>query len=240
MAEQQIQYSADKATAYRELVAEIGSVVAGETSRTARYATTVSLLKAAFGERFFWCGFYEVDPGKSRELVVGPYQGTLGCLRIPFGKGVCGACAASGETVIVPDPADRVGCTVRLFILKAESDPIWGWIIVRVALIAAPLGETMRADLATALSFKPTHLSVYHLTLEPNTVFAKFPPQLPDDDAAADMQALVEQTLADAGQAAPAGTEVTLAAVDEALLDEIFAPLAADQEWTPLTIRNRA
>lgn len=103
MAEQQIQYSADKATAYRELVAEIGSVVAGETSRTARYATTVSLLKAAFGERFFWCGFYEVDPGKSRELVVGPYQGTLGCLRIPFAKGVCGACAASGETIIVPD-----------------------------------------------------------------------------------------------------------------------------------------
>ena len=103
MAEQQIQYSADKATAYRELVAEVGSVVAGETSRTARYATTVSLLKAAFGERFFWCGFYEVDPAKSRELVVGPYQGTLGCLRIPFAKGVCGACAASGETIIVPD-----------------------------------------------------------------------------------------------------------------------------------------
>ena len=103
MAEQQIQYSADKATAYRELVAEIGSVVAGETSRTARYATAVSLLKAAFGERFFWCGFYEVDPLKQRELVVGPYQGTLGCLRIPFGKGVCGACASTRETIIVPD-----------------------------------------------------------------------------------------------------------------------------------------
>jgi GAF domain-containing protein len=103
LAEQQIQYSPDKATAYRELVAEIASVVAGETSRTARYATTVSLLKAAFGERFFWCGFYEVDPLKSGELVVGPYQGTLGCLRIPFGKGVCGACAATGETIIVPD-----------------------------------------------------------------------------------------------------------------------------------------
>ncbi len=103
MAEQQIQYSADKATAYRELVAEIGSVVAGETSRTARYATAVSLLKAAFGERFFWCGFYEVDPLKQRELVVGPYQGTLGCLRIPFDKGVCGACASTRETIVVAD-----------------------------------------------------------------------------------------------------------------------------------------
>ena len=59
--------------------------------------------------------------------------------------------------------------------------------------------DELQADLATALSFEPTHLSVYHLTLEPNTVFAKFPPQLPDDDDAADMQALVEQTLAGAG-----------------------------------------
>lgn len=103
MVEQRIEYSADKATAYAQLAGEIASVVAGETSRTARYATTVSLLKAAFGERFFWCGFYEVDPLKQRELVVGPYQGTLGCLRIPFAKGVCGACATAGETIIVPD-----------------------------------------------------------------------------------------------------------------------------------------
>lgn len=103
MAEQRIEYSADKALAYGQLADEIASVVAGETSRTARYATTVSLLKAAFGERFFWCGFYEVDPRKERELVVGPYQGTLGCLRIPFSKGVCGACATARETIIVPD-----------------------------------------------------------------------------------------------------------------------------------------
>ena len=53
---------------------------------------------AAFGERFFWCGFYEADPRKPGELVVGPYQGTLGCLRIPFSKGVCGACAISVAT----------------------------------------------------------------------------------------------------------------------------------------------
>lgn len=103
MVEQRIEYSADKATAYAQLAGEIALVVAGETSRTARYATTVSLLKAAFGERFFWCGFYEVDPLKQRELVVGPYQGTLGCLRIPFAKGVCGACATAGKTIIVPD-----------------------------------------------------------------------------------------------------------------------------------------
>ncbi|HEX5005460.1 MAG TPA: GAF domain-containing protein [Hyphomonadaceae bacterium] len=109
MAEQQVSYPSEKAAAYRQLAGEIAAVVAGETSRTARYATTVSLLKAAFGDRFFWCGFYEVDPLKREELVVGPYQGTLGCLRIAFGKGVCGATAARRQTIIVPDVHDFPG-----------------------------------------------------------------------------------------------------------------------------------
>jgi oxygen-independent coproporphyrinogen-3 oxidase len=69
-------------------------------------------------------------------------------------------------------------------------------------LMYALPGQTpaqLEADLACALSFAPPHLSVYHLTLEPNTVFAKYPPVLPDDDTAADMQAAVESTLAGAG-----------------------------------------
>jgi putative oxygen-independent coproporphyrinogen III oxidase len=56
-----------------------------------------------------------------------------------------------------------------------------------------------RQDLETAISLGPTHLSAYHLTLEPNTPFAASPPPLPDDDAAADMQLMVEETLAGAG-----------------------------------------
>ena len=92
-----------KAAQYEELKAEILSVVAGETSIIARYATAACLLAQAFGPRFFWTGFYLVDPDKPQELVVGPYQGTLGCLRIPFGKGVCGAAAADRLTQLVPD-----------------------------------------------------------------------------------------------------------------------------------------
>ncbi len=108
MAEQRRTYTSDgspsgRSALYRELAADVASVVSGETSRTARYASAVSMLVEAFGPRFFWCGLYEVDPLKPRELVVGPYQGTLGCLRIPFGKGVCGACADGRETIIVPD-----------------------------------------------------------------------------------------------------------------------------------------
>lgn len=93
----------DKAEVYRQLKEEIDSVVAGETSDTARYASAACLLAQAFKPRFFWTGFYLVDPLKPQELVVGPYQGTLGCLRIPFGKGVCGHVASTKEPIIVPD-----------------------------------------------------------------------------------------------------------------------------------------
>ncbi len=56
-------------------------------------------------------------------------------------------------------------------------------------------------DIDTALSFGTNHLSVYHLTLEANTLFHRFPPALPDDDAAADMQQMIEETLTRAGYA---------------------------------------
>lgn len=55
------------------------------------------------------------------------------------------------------------------------------------------------ADLATAVAYAPQHLSAYHLTLEPNTWFHRYPPLLPDDDAAAEMQDMVEARLAAAG-----------------------------------------
>ncbi len=93
---------ADKAAAYAEVEAEILAVLDGEPNRTARMATVTSMLADAF-EVYFWTGFYVVDPDKPGELVVGPYQGTLGCLRIPFGRGVCGAAAASGQTQVVDD-----------------------------------------------------------------------------------------------------------------------------------------
>ena len=93
---------ADKAARYAEVEAEILAVLDGEPNLTARMATVSSILADAF-EHFFWTGFYVVDPDKADELVVGPYQGTLGCLRIAFGRGVCGAAAATRATQIVED-----------------------------------------------------------------------------------------------------------------------------------------
>ncbi len=92
-----------KAERYAALRAEIAAVVAGEPNSIARYASAACLLAQTFPDRFFWTGFYLVDPSRPDELVVGPYQGTLGCLRIPFGKGVCGACARTLQTQLVPD-----------------------------------------------------------------------------------------------------------------------------------------
>jgi putative oxygen-independent coproporphyrinogen III oxidase len=56
-----------------------------------------------------------------------------------------------------------------------------------------------QADVETALSFAPPHLSLYHLTLEPNTLFAKFPPAIPDEDSAADMQDWIHARTSEAG-----------------------------------------
>ncbi|MFA4893620.1 GAF domain-containing protein [Brevundimonas sp.] len=93
---------ADKAARYAELEDEILAVLDGEPNRVARMATVASMLADAFPV-FFWTGFYVVDPDKADELVVGPYQGTLGCLRIAFGRGVCGAAARDRATQIVDD-----------------------------------------------------------------------------------------------------------------------------------------
>ena len=92
----------DKAQRYAAVAEEIAAVLDGEPNLVARMATVASMLAASF-EHYFWTGFYVVDPDKPAELVVGPYQGTLGCLRIAFGRGVCGVAAQTGQTQLVAD-----------------------------------------------------------------------------------------------------------------------------------------
>ncbi len=104
-----------KTEIYAQTAKEITAVLAGETNNVARMATVSSLLSEAF-EHYFWTGFYVVDPNKTEELVVGPYQGTLGCLRIPFSRGVCGAAARTGEVQIIEDVHDfpgHIACDAR-------------------------------------------------------------------------------------------------------------------------------
>jgi GAF domain-containing protein len=90
----------DKKAAYAELTAHCREVLRGIDDDVAKMATVSCLVHHAFGH--LWTGFYRVvEPGAL--LRVGPYQGTLGCLDIRFGRGVCGTAAATGVTQVVPD-----------------------------------------------------------------------------------------------------------------------------------------
>lgn len=87
-------------TAYAQLLEMQRLVLEGSTDPIAGMATTSALLHHAFGH--LWTGFYRVvEPG--RLMRVGPYQGSLGCLDIAFGRGVCGTAAAERRTVVVRD-----------------------------------------------------------------------------------------------------------------------------------------
>ena len=95
-----------RAAAYSEVKEQMRLVLDGIDDPIAGMATLAALLHGALG--FLWAGFYRV--AKSDELLrIGPYQGSLGCLEIPFGKGVCGLAAAERRTVIVKDVNDFPG-----------------------------------------------------------------------------------------------------------------------------------
>ena len=88
-----------KERAYAQLHAVMLNTLSGIGDDVAGMATLSALLHHAFGH--LWTGFYRVvSPNR---LLIGPYQGTLGCLEIEFGRGVCGKAAAEQRTVIVPD-----------------------------------------------------------------------------------------------------------------------------------------
>lgn len=90
---------APKDRAYAQLHSHIIAVLSGIDDDIAGMATMSALVHHAFGH--LWTGFYRVVA--PRQLRVGPYQGSLGCLDIEFGRGVCGTAAAEERTVIVPD-----------------------------------------------------------------------------------------------------------------------------------------
>jgi len=91
---------AERVARLREALPQIQAALAGETDEVAIQATLACLLWETLPQTN-WCGFYRRVGDQM--LAVGPYQGGMGCLRIPFGKGVCGACARTGLTQRVPD-----------------------------------------------------------------------------------------------------------------------------------------
>jgi L-methionine (R)-S-oxide reductase len=95
-----------KARAYAELQGHSNAILNGVDDEVAAMSTMAALVHHAFGH--LWTGFYRVvEPGQL--LRVGPYQGSLGCLDITFGRGVCGNAAAERKTQVVEDVAKYPG-----------------------------------------------------------------------------------------------------------------------------------
>ena len=90
--------SSSKGEKYLSLLPQLKGLLDGETDTIANMANISAALKMRFG--FFWVGFYIV---KKEELVLGPFQGTIACTRIKYGKGVCGTAWKERRTVLVED-----------------------------------------------------------------------------------------------------------------------------------------
>lgn len=95
----EIDTAAPKSELYAELVRSADALTSGEPDAVANMANVAALLWE-FLPDVNWTGFYRVVDG---ELVLGPFQGKAACIRIPFGKGVCGTAAQSGETQLIAD-----------------------------------------------------------------------------------------------------------------------------------------
>ncbi len=93
-----IPQNVSKTEKYNAIIPQIKALVSSETDLIANLANVVAVLKETFN--FFWVGFYVA---KENQLVLAPFQGTLACTRIPFHKGVCGACYTTQSTMLVPN-----------------------------------------------------------------------------------------------------------------------------------------
>jgi GAF domain-containing protein len=91
--------AADKAARYRELLPQLAALVDGEPDLVANLANATAALRECVTAAS-WIGFYVLRGG---ELVLGPFQGKVACVRIALGRGVCGTAAAERRTLIVPD-----------------------------------------------------------------------------------------------------------------------------------------
>ncbi|GKU81583.1 hypothetical protein NCCP28_09790 [Niallia sp. NCCP-28] len=92
-------YNGNREEKYQLVVKQLKALLEGEKNAIANLANASALLNQ-FLDRINWVGFYLVEDG---ELVLGPFQGLPACVRIPFGRGVCGTAASKQETVRVED-----------------------------------------------------------------------------------------------------------------------------------------
>ena len=88
----------NKEEKYRLLLEQVQTLTAGETDQVAVMSNVAAAIHETMS--FFWTGFYRVV---GKELLLGPFQGPVACMHIPYGRGVCGTAWKQRETIIVPD-----------------------------------------------------------------------------------------------------------------------------------------
>jgi GAF domain-containing protein len=147
-----VDFTASKSERYRTLARSLESLLEGEDDALANLANAAGLLATSL-DAINWCGFYLL---RGEELVLGPFQGKPACVRIPVGKGVCGAAARERATIVVPDvsrfpghiacdPASRSEIVVPLL----ENDDLRGVLDVD----APEVGRFDHEDLAGLEAF---------------------------------------------------------------------------------------
>ncbi len=117
-----------KAERYALLCEQVENLLRGETDEVARMANLAAMIHFTFG--FFWTGFYRVA---GEELVLGPFQGPLACMRIRYGRGVCGTAWKEGRTLVVSDVEQFPGHIACSSLSRSEivvplrrNGAIWG------------------------------------------------------------------------------------------------------------------
>ena len=119
---------------YERIYVQLKELLTPLADRTARMASAVALLHHKM-PHYFWTGFYRLEKG---ELIVGPYQGSLACIHLPRGTGVCWAGITARKTIVVPDVhkfPGHIACDSRsrseiVVPLLDASGEVWGVIDV--------------------------------------------------------------------------------------------------------------
>lgn len=121
MAEELKIATGSKEERYSLLYEQMKALLADEEDEVARMANAAAMIHFTFG--FFWTGFYRV---KGDELVLGPFQGPLACMRIRYGHGVCGTAWKEAKTLVVPDVEQFPGHIACSSLSRSEIVvPVW-------------------------------------------------------------------------------------------------------------------
>lgn len=121
MAEELKIATGSKEERYSLLYEQMKALLADEVDEVARMANAAAMIHFTFG--FFWTGFYRV---KGDELVLGPFQGPLACMRIRYGRGVCGTAWKEAKTLVVPDVEQFPGHIACSSLSRSEIVvPVW-------------------------------------------------------------------------------------------------------------------